>query len=287
MTLSEMKPCPSNPAGARASGAGRSARHGSPARWQVTSPRRLWPGIGVLAWALLASWPACAVKPQNVTEGEIALLPEYCIDTEAFIYGSVGNPGQSPRAPMWVERMGPTFRAMHHYCWGLVNLNRLRAGRIGGDRRYAAKQIVDEYFYVLRLATPDFIMLPELWTRVGEAALIAEDYGQALDAYEKARRIKPDYWPAYTQWADFLIQFGKKNDAKALVRNGLQYAPDAKPLIDLYRKLGGDPSTVPRPAASETPTSEAGPVAAPELSASSPSTAARSTSASASAPASP
>ena len=236
-------------------------------------PPVLWQSLLALLILLATPLVAHAVKPQNVSEGEIALLPEYCIDTEAFIYGSVGNAGQSPRAPMWVERMGPTFKAMHHYCWGLVNLNRLRAGRASGDKRYFGKQLVDEYFYVLRLATPDFVLLPELWTRVGEAALIAEDYGQALDAYAKARKIKPDYWPAYTQWAEFLIQIGKKNDAKELLKVGLQYAPEAKALVDMYRKLGGDPSKVPRapktpdpdPVAMEGPAS---PPAAPASSAS-------------------
>lgn len=190
---------------------------------------------------------ARAIKPQGVSEGEIALLPEYCIDTEAFIYGSVGNPGQSPKAPMWVERMGPTFKGMHHYCWGLVNLNRLKSGRANtGDKKYFAKQIVDEYMYVIRVATPDFILLPELWTRIGEASLLADDVGTALDAYARARKIKPDYWPAYTQWADFLLRYGKKADAKALLQTGLEYAPDSPELAQMFKKLGGDPATVMR-----------------------------------------
>jgi len=215
--------------------------------------------MALAAAALLLALPARAIKPQDVTEGEIALLPEYCIDTEGFIYGSVGNPGQSPRAPMWVERMGLTFKGMHHYCWGLVNLNRLLAGRANtSDKRYFAKQIVDEYHYVLRVSTPDFILLPEIWTRIGEASLLADDVGGALDAYAKARKIKPDYWPAYSQWAEFLLRYGKKDEAKALLRSGLQFSPDSKVLIDMYRKLGGDPSTVPSLLAVQSPAAPAG-----------------------------
>jgi tetratricopeptide (TPR) repeat protein len=202
-----------------------------------------------LACAAAISIPALAFKPKNVSAGELAMLPEYCIDTEAFIYGSVGQAGQSPRAPEWVALMGPSFATMHHYCWGLVNLNRLRAGRAEtNNKQYFARGIVDEYLYVISNSRPGFVLLPEIWTRIGEASLLAGDVGQALDAYAMARRLKPDYWPAYTQWAEFLLKLDKKAEARELVRAGLAHAPESVSLIDMYRKLGGDPKSVPRAA---------------------------------------
>lgn len=211
-----------------------------------------------LAGAAALSTTALAFKPQNVSAGELAMLPEYCIDTEAFIYGSVGQAGQSPRAPEWVALMGPSFASMHHYCWGLVNLNRLRAGRAEtNNRQYFARGIVNEYLYVINNSRPGFVLLPEIWMRIGEASLLAGDVGQALDAYAMARRIKPDYWPAYTQWAEFLLKLGKKSEAKELVRTGLMHAPESVTLIDMYRKLGGDPKSVPRAAPSAASTASA------------------------------
>ena len=203
----------------------------------------------VLACTSIAATPCLAVKPQDVTAGELALLPPYCIDTEAFIYGHEYSLNKSPRADGWVAQMGRSFWTMHHYCWGLVNLNRLRSGRANTpNRKYFAKQIVDEYLFVIHNAKSDFVLLPEVWTRIGEASLLAGEVAQALEAYAMARSIKPDYWPAYSQWAEFLAGIGKKADAAALVRSGLAHSPDATPLVALYRRLGGDPSTIPRAA---------------------------------------
>jgi hypothetical protein len=188
----------------------------------------------------VAATTSFAAKPPNVTRGELALIPPYCIDTEGFSYGPENSPTMSPRARAWVGEMGRTFWSMHHYCWGLINLNRLRSGRSNAaNPQYFAKQIVDEYYYVLNTATPEFVLLPEIWTRVGEAALLAGDVGAAMDAYGKARSIKPDYWPAYTQWADFLLSYNKIEEAKALVREGLRHAPESTALMHLWVRLGG------------------------------------------------
>lgn len=207
--------------------------------------------------ALLFAETSHAFKPANIGAGEIAMLPAYCIDTEGFRYGPENSPTQSPRAPEWVARMGRSFWAMHHYCWGLINFNRLRFGRANtNNKQYFAKQIVDEYRYVLENSTSDFIMLPEIWARYGEASLLAGDIGGAMDAYAKSRSIKPDYAPAYVQWAEFQMNNGRRDEARALVEQGLLNIPGSKPLLELRRKLerGSDqsaarPQAVPKPAA--------------------------------------
>ena len=208
----------------------------------------------ILALLLLALTSLShAFKPANVGVGELALLPAYCVDTEAFMHGPENSPTQSPRAAVWVSKMGRSFWSMHHYCWGLVNLNRLRFGRAEtNNRMYFAKQIVDEYRFVIDHSTPDFIMLPEIWARIGEASLLAGDIGGAMDAYAKSRSIKPDYAPAYVQWAEFQMRTNRHQDAKALVTEGLRNNPDSKPLLQLYRKLGGNPASVTASPASRT-----------------------------------
>lgn len=215
-----------------------------------------------LLWAPLASM---AVKPQNVSPGEIALLPPYCPHTEAFDHGPKNSPTQSPEAPYWESLLGPTFWAMHHYCWGLVNLNRLQLGRAATNNKQSfAKGIVDEYAYVIRHSAPDFILLPELWLRVGEASLLAGNIGQAMEAYASARRIKPDYWPAYTQWAEFLLSYGRKAEAKALLEDGLRLAPDAPELTDLYRRVDRSFTATTKPVPSDRPPpADAAPTAEP------------------------
>lgn len=218
------------------------------------SARRRWLARLALLAALWPGLPSHAIKPANISAGEIAVLPPYCIDTEGFMHGPENSPTQSPRAPEWVAKMGRSFWAMHHYCWGLVSLNRLRFGRAEtNNKRYYAKQIVNEYVYVVQNSPPDFIMLPEIWTRIGEASLLAGDIGGAMDAYAKARSLKPDYTPAYVQWAEFQMNNGRRDDARALVDEGLQHIPDSKPLLDLRRKLAVAPAGAPRAAAAAKP----------------------------------
>ena len=73
---------------------------------------------------------------------------------------------------------------------------------------------------------------------------MASNPGAADKAFARARAIKPDYWPAYSQWAEYLMKIGKQAEAKQLVKAGLEQAPQARMLIEQYRLLGGKPSEI-------------------------------------------
>ena len=87
-------------------------------------------------------------------------------------------------------------------------------------------------------------MLPEVYTKIGDVHVLLSNISEAFLAYEKARTLKPDYWPAYTQWTDVLTKSGQKEEAKRLLKLGLQYAPGTRALLDRYRALGGKPSEI-------------------------------------------
>lgn len=190
---------------------------------------------------LLVCLPAWAQKPPGITEGEMALLPEFCQDAQGFKYGDAYfNP--SPRAPKWVGMMGQTFWAMHHHCWALIRINRSKAAgtsrqMIEGHLRAA----IGDFIYVLNHANRDFILLPEIYTRIGDAHVQLEEYGSALQAYKNAREVKPDYWPAYVHWADVLAKVGKRKEAKALVEEVLKITPNDVVVQNHFRRFGGDP----------------------------------------------
>ena len=205
--------------------------------------RSMYSRILLSILALCLSVPVLA-KPENITDGELALTPEYCVDTATIRYGSeFFNP--SPRAAHWVGLMGKSFWAMHHYCWALINLRRAQmAGVTPTTRKFLLQEVVTDCLYVVRNSGPDFIMLPEIYTRIGDTHLLLGDPGSALDAFEKARKLKPDYWPAYTHWAAVLAKLNKKAEARKLIAEGLRHAPDSKPLQDQYKLLGGNPAEI-------------------------------------------
>ncbi len=175
----------------------------------------------------------------------MALLPTYCADTMGFKYGD-SHYNTSPRAPGWVAQMGNSFWAMHHYCWALINVHRARFPGVGAaQRRGLLESAIGDIGYVLKNSPPDFIMLPELYLRIGEISMLLGHTSQASDAYAKARELKPDYWPAYAQWAEVLIKLGMKDKAAVLLREGLSRMPQANVLQKLYRSIGGDPASIP------------------------------------------
>lgn len=195
------------------------------------------------AWLVGASFTASA-KPKGISDAEMALIPKYCPDTMGFNYGDAFF-NTSPRAGHWVGLMGKTFWAIHHYCWGLINLG--RATRVGVPpmiRKGTLEDVRNDFQFVLDRAPPDFIMLPEILTRMGEVELLLKRPVQAGKAFARAREIKQDYWPAYSKWAEFLISSGKRAEAKDLIKSGLEFSPKTSVLIDLYRLLGGNPADI-------------------------------------------
>ncbi|WP_153110272.1 tetratricopeptide repeat protein [Propionivibrio limicola] len=201
-----------------------------------SSPRLALPFL--LTFMLATITPIAMAKPQNVTEAELQLLPRYCRDTQWFPerYAQQRN--------YWVSRMGPTFSHMHHYCWGLTNLNRARRADVRlGKRMGSLNDILNDFHYVTNQAPPDFVLLPEIYTRIGEVQLLLRAPNRANEAFARARNLKPDYWPAYSQWAEYLMQIGKRPEALKIVTSGLKHSPESKVLREQYRILGGKPGS--------------------------------------------
>jgi tetratricopeptide (TPR) repeat protein len=193
----------------------------------------------ILALSLVGmAGAASAQRPENRTDAEMRLLPKYCADTGA-------DNITSPKRAHWVSLMGKGFAHMHHYCWAQTNL--LRAQRNGVSpqtKRGILEGVRSDYQYVLNNTTVDFIMRPEVLSKLGQVELMLANPNGANKAFANARELKPDYWPAYSHWAEFLIRAGKRAEAKQLLQTGLEYSPTAKVLIEQYRVLGGKPSDI-------------------------------------------
>jgi tetratricopeptide (TPR) repeat protein len=179
---------------------------------------------------------------KSITAGERALLPEWCLDTQTFGYGDAWH-NTSPRAGHWIKLMGQSFWASHHYCWGLVKMQRSSSVSYPPHMRtYYLQSAIDEMNYVVRNATPDYPLMPEVLTRMGECYVRQENYSAAYEIFEKARGLKPDYWPPYVRWAEVLMKFGKRQQALDLVDAVMKLAPDDAELQRQYGLLKSTPS---------------------------------------------
>ncbi len=192
-----------------------------------------------LAFSML-SFSAIAGKPDNVTSAEMATIPPYCPYAQSWDQYMV-----SPESKRWASILGKPFHAIHHYCWAQINMQRaLRSGTPESTRMSLYKMVRDDYLYVIQRSTPEFVLLPEMMSRLGEVEVRLSLIREANQSFATARKLKPDYWPAYSHWAEYLIRTGKKTEAKSLVKTGLEYSPNSRVLREQFRLLGGDPSTI-------------------------------------------
>lgn len=183
---------------------------------------------------------ATGATPDNITPGEVAVLPAYCPLTQTFTRDDPRSSADTPARRLFMQ-LGPSYMALHHYCWGLIHVHRAKqAGVSQYSRRAMYNFALNEYRYVLENSAPDFVLLPEIYLRVGEAHAELEAYSAALDAFSRSRALNADYWPPYVRWADVLVRLGKRSEALAHLEEGLRAMPAERSLVDAYERLGGN-----------------------------------------------
>lgn len=194
-----------------------------------------------------------ASKPSGITDAEMALLPKYCAYTQGMKNGiAVGR--VSAEGGRWLNVIGPGFWHLHHYCWALIQIQRAAsANATPADRKSLRLDATNNLQYVLDHVPGDLVLLPEILTWMGRLQLQSGNPYKAHEAFSAARQAKPDYWPAYFHWAEYLSNHNQKAEAKRILQLGLQETPNATPLRLLYRDLGGNPAdiAVKRPAPSD------------------------------------
>lgn len=232
-------------------------------------PARCVPGVRAALLALVVpvvclglvtrAAPARAGYPAGWTDAELALTSPFCQDVQTMRYGDAYS-NTSPNAKKWVAIMGKGFWAVHHYCWAQINLARAERPTTGPAIRQDLREgAVADMVYVINNTPPDFILLPEIYTRKGQVELLLNRVTDARLSFSKARTLKPDYWPPYFQWAQYVAGTGHKAEARKIVEEGLAYAPTSNTLRKYLVELGGDPAKVkPRqvPSKAPSPTAE-------------------------------
>ena len=182
---------------------------------------------------------AHASYDRNLTPGELALMPAFCQDVQT-VNGWEQGVRESPRAPMWVSKLGRSFWDMHHYCWARVAVHRsLAIGLNQNQRDHLVESAIDDMQYVVRRAPPDMVLLPEIYYFMGDYFRLIRRFGEAAESFKKSRELKVDYWPAYAGHADLLLLSGQRKEAKAVLEQGLGLMPDEVALKTRLDRLNG------------------------------------------------
>lgn len=208
-----------------------SARPPERARWSFVTN-----GLAAALVALAVALPASSQTARNTpgggfTWGDLALLPEICKDVQGVLYGLKGEHNDSPRTPQWLSLMGEDFWHMHHYCRGIRDVNQASVAGTGRERRrYLLGRSIGEFQYIASNVQPANPLLPDVYLRMGDSQLALGNLVEANNCFEESRRLKRDYWPAYTRWVDVLIGLKQVERARELTLEGLRHAPDSEEL---------------------------------------------------------
>ena len=171
-------------------------------------------------------------RRRTFTPGELARLPEYC----QFQHGMPGR--DTARGRYYVSALGKALDDIHHYCRGLRDITFAQTYVLPPIHKQALlDRAVQEVMYMIKTNPDTMILMPEIHYRYGDLMLQLGRAPEAQAAFEKSRLLKPDYWPAYTRWADFLINSKQIEQARAVVEEGLKHAPDSPELQQRFSRV--------------------------------------------------
>jgi tetratricopeptide (TPR) repeat protein len=168
---------------------------------------------------------------------ETALLPGYCKYTQVFRERVKGGDNQV-EIDHWYKVMGRTFHDMHHYCVGLMDTNRaVLLARNPRSKAFYLVSSISEFDYVIERAPPDFVLLPEIFTKKGENLIRLAKGPLGVIELERAIEAKPDYWPPYAALSDYYKSIGDRAKARDVLEKAIAITPDATALTRRLTEL--------------------------------------------------
>lgn len=190
------------------------------------------------------------------TPAELSLLPPYCNAMQ-------GRPDYTgPGGARWRAWLGDDLQHVHHYCRGLrdARFATLMARITPQQRNFLWERAVNEYDYMIRNAKATLPIMPEILLRRGEALLRVGKAMPAEESFQRAVKLKADYWEAYAALADILVANKQFDRAREVLENGLANAPQATALQERLQRLSsaGDKSSAGKPATARTPPKSGG-----------------------------
>lgn len=196
-------------------------------------------GTAVLL-ALVCADAQAASNP--MTKEQYQLLPPYCRNQ-----GHVAPLLYRPDAEgEWKRRLGRDYLHIHHYCWGLVHmLNAYKLGMTSGKGRFQFEEAIDDFQFSINAtlihgsSSPGAVLLPEMYTKLGEAQLALRDYRNAEVAFRNSWELNPAYAPPYVWWAQHLLRQGKASEALAVAEEGKKHSANSKSLDKLIEEIKG------------------------------------------------
>jgi tetratricopeptide (TPR) repeat protein len=173
----------------------------------------------------------------QITDQEYRELPPYCQQQNNIVQGH-GGVGAIPGGPaMWLSRLGPSYYAVHHYCWAMIAQARASRTLDPKQRALHLASVLGDLGYAIDNSTKDFVLLPEMLVRRGDFYKDSKRYPESAKDYLQAIQLKPDYAVAYARLSDFYKRAGQTEEAKKTLLAGLRQAPKSRMLQAKLERL--------------------------------------------------
>lgn len=185
----------------------------------------------MLMWTVSAS--GANVLPWAPSASELALLPEYCKVRAT-------DNQRSPEFKSWMQRIGPKFVDIHHYCAGLNFINRYQNLVSDRNRKFYLSRALSQIDYFAKDMPPDFPLAGDVYLNRGVALQLMGRDAAALTDFTKALERDPKQVRAYLEIASFHEKNRHKSKALDIVTTGLRQVPESKRLQRKYLSLGGE-----------------------------------------------
>jgi tetratricopeptide (TPR) repeat protein len=153
------------------------------------------------------------------TPQDLAMLPPACL---AKFNGTLEE------KRMWAKALGDAYTHLHHYCGGLIALNRISRGL--GDRDYLLDNALYQFGYMQKFLSENNPLRSEVEYNAGFTLYEMKRIPAALVPLRKAIQLKPDYVSAYLLLSRCYQQLGKSTSAAEILRAGLAKVPASQAL---------------------------------------------------------
>lgn len=127
----------------------------------------------------------------------------------------------------WKRRVGSAnWDYIRHYCVALHIEGQVPRMRGKRSRDHAWRQMIAEFEQVEKHAQPGFVLMPEILVRKGKAQERLGDPDSAMESYQKAIELNPEYSWSYMAIADLFVATEQPDEARKILEDGLTKVPE-------------------------------------------------------------
>jgi tetratricopeptide (TPR) repeat protein len=180
--------------------------------------------------------------PQHAEAYELPYLPPYCKCKGAVNIDPQTKEKLRKKWDSFFRKYpyGENWIHLHHYCQGLLMLNRFYRG--AGNPSALLKEAEAQFDYMIEHSNPKFILVPEYHLKMGITQKLMGKDGKAIEHFMKAIELKKDYVPAYMQLIDCYKDHDPENAIKT-AEMGLKHSPNSEILKNKLGELQSLPAT--------------------------------------------